>query len=87
MLNITRNFLIMLTNLQQGHLKLSQKEQLNNQQTEPVIRFIIKLLIKSGKFQNFLNKIIKRQLQMSMIKNYLKKDVHLQEKDKNLLMI
>ena len=32
------------------------------------------------------NKIIQKQLQISMIKKYLKKDTYLQKKDKKLLM-
>ena len=39
------------------------------------------------KFHKIHNKIIQRQLQMSMIKKYLKKDIYLQKKDKKLLMI
>ena len=33
------------------------------------------------------NKIIRKQLQMSMIKKYLKKDIYLQKKDTKVLMI
>ena len=33
------------------------------------------------------NKIIQRQLQMNMIKKYLKKDTYLQKKDRKLLII
>ena len=40
-----------------------------------------KLLIKE-----FNNKRIYKQLQMNMIKKYLKKDIYIQKKDKKLLM-
>ena len=44
------------------------------------------LLTKLPKFQTIHHKLIQRQLQMSMIKKYLKKDIYLQKKDKKLLM-
>ena len=39
------------------------------------------------KSQKRCNRIIHKQLQMSMIKIYLQKDIYLQEKNKKLLMI
>ena len=39
------------------------------------------------KVQKVDNKVIQRQLQMRMIKKYLKKDKYLQKKDNKLLMI
>ena len=42
-----------------------------------VIWLLIKLLIKLQNFQKIHNKIIQKQLQMSMIKKYLKKDMYL----------
>ena len=39
------------------------------------------------KVQKIDNKVIQRQLQMRMIKKYLKKDKYLQKKDNKLLMI
>ena len=42
----------------------------------------IKIADKSRKSQKLHMKIIRRQLQMSMIKKYLKKDTYLQKKDK-----
>ena len=42
---------------------------------------------KSRKLQKIHKKIIQKQLQMRMIKKYLKKDIHLQEKDKKLVII
>ena len=40
-----------------------------------------------GKITKIHNKIIQRQLQMRMLRKYLKKDMYLQKKDKKLLMI
>ena len=51
MVNIVKNFFIMLNNLQQMRLKLVQKEQFKKQQKQLVIWLIIKLLIKSLKFK------------------------------------
>ena len=73
--------------LQQMHLKLLKKEQFKKQQKQLVIWLVIKLLIKSRGFQKGRNKLIQKQLQMSMIKKYQKKDIYLQKKDKKLLMI
>ena len=42
---------------------------------------------KSQEFQKLHNKIIKRQLEMRMIKKYLKKDIYLRKKDKKILTI
>ena len=42
---------------------------------------------KIEKFQKIQSKIIKRQLQMRIIKKYLKKDIYLQKKDRKLLII
>ena len=39
------------------------------------------------KFQKTHSRIIQKQLQISMIKKYLKKDIYLQKKDKKLMMI
>ena len=46
-----------------------------------------KIANRIQKFQNIHNKMIQRQLQMNMIKKYLRKDKYLQKKDKKLLMI
>ena len=86
MVNIARNLLIMLNNLQQMHLKLLQKEQFIKQLKQRAIWLVIKLLIKSQKFQQRHNKILKRQLQMTIIKKYQKKDKYLRDKGKKLLM-
>ena len=42
---------------------------------------------KSQKFQKIHNKLIQKQIQMRMIKKYLKKDLHLQKKDTKLWII
>ena len=42
---------------------------------------------KIEKFQKIQSKIIKRQLQMRIIKKYLKKYIYLQKKDRKLLII
>ena len=39
------------------------------------------------KIQKIHNKIIQKQLQMSMTKKYLKKDIYLQKKSRKLLII
>ena len=57
MINIARNFLIMLKNLQQIYLKLLQKELLKKQQKQLVIWFVIKLLIELQKFQKFSQRV------------------------------
>ena len=61
-------------NVQQMHVKL-QKESFKKQQKQPVIWFVIKFPGKLRKFQTIHNKIIQRQLQMSMIKKYLKEGI------------
>ena len=43
--------------------------------------------MKLRKLQKTHNNIIQRKLQMSIVKKYLKKDLHLQRKDRKLLMI
>ena len=45
-----------------------------------------KIANNSQKFQQRHNKIIKRQLQMTIIKKYQKKDKYLRDKGKKLLM-
>ena len=46
-----------------------------------------KITNESQKFRKIHNKIIQRQLQMRMIKKYLKRDIYLLKKDKKLLII
>ena len=79
----SQKFLDMLSNLQQMHIKLLQKEQYLKQKKQ----LAVKLLIELQKSQKHHNGLIQKQLQMSMIKKYLKKDVSLQKKDGKLLMV
>ena len=65
MVNTAKDFLIMLKNLQQMHLKLLQKESFKKPQKQLRIQLVIKLLIKLQKFQKIHNEIIQKQLQMS----------------------
>ena len=65
MVNTAKEFLIMLKNLQQMHLKLLQKESFKKPQKQLRIQLVIKLLIKLQKFQKIHNEIIQKQLQMS----------------------
>ena len=67
-------------------IKTSEKEELKKQPKHVVMCLVIKLLIKSQKLQKIKNKVIQRQLKMSMIKKYVMKDIDLQKKDKKLLM-
>ena len=67
-------------------IKTSEKEELKKQPKHVLICLVIKLLIKSQKLQKIKNKVIQRQLKMSMIKKYVMKDIDLQKKDKKLLM-
>ena len=46
-----------------------------------------KIANKITRFQKIHNRIIQKQLQMSMMKEYLKKYINLQKKDRNGLMI
>ena len=54
------------------HFKLLQKEQFKKQCKELGIWLVIKLLIISQKFPKIHNKIIQKQLKMSIINKYLK---------------
>ena len=55
-------------------LKLLQKEQFKKQQNQLDIWLVTKLLIKNSKNQKIYNKIIQKQLQMTMMKKYLEKE-------------
>ena len=46
-----------------------------------------KIANKITGFPEIHDKIIQKQLQMSMIKKYLKEDIYLQKKDRKLLII
>ena len=68
-------------------LKTSSKRVI--QKTEEAIVILIgnKIANKEAmEVSKIYNRIIQRQLQMSMIKKYLKKNMYLQKKDKKLMM-
>ena len=52
-----------------------QKESFKKQQKQLVIWLVIKLLTELRKFQKTHNRIIQKQIQMKMIKKYLKKEI------------
>ena len=52
-----------------------QKESFKKQQKQLVIWLVIKLLTELRKFQKTHNRIIQKQIQMEMIKKYLKKEI------------
>ena len=68
----------MLNNLQQMHLKLIQKKIHKNAETARELT--------SSKVANKI-RMIQKQLQMSMIKKYINKDIYLQKNNRKLLMI
>ena len=61
---------------------LQPERTAEKQQKELAICVVIKFLLKLQKFWKIQNKIIQKQLQVSMIKKYLKKDLYIQKKDK-----
>ena len=73
-----------------SNLKLFQKEQRAIQETAEEATGDLtgnKIADKITRSQNFYHRIIKKQLQMSMIRKYLKKDISLQKKSRTLLII
>ena len=73
-----------------SNLKLFQKEQRAIQETAEEATGDLtgnKIADKITRSQNFYHRIIKKQLQMSMIRKYLKKDISLQKKSRALLII
>ena len=64
-------------------LKLLQKKQ-SAEATDDLIGN--KVDNKISKFQKIHNKMNQRSLQINIIKEYLKKDMYLQKKDKKVLM-
>ena len=73
-----------------SNLKLFQKEQRAIQETAEEATGDLngnKIADKITRSQNFYHRIIKKQLQMSMIRKYLKKDISLQKKSGALLII
>ena len=73
------------------HVKQSETDVLMHliQKTPAVTGNLIdnKVLIKLQESEKLHNRVIQKQLQMSMIKKYLKKGIYLQKKDRKLLII
>ena len=68
-------------------LKTSSKRVIQNTEEATVILIGNKIANKEAmEVSKIYNRIIQRQLQMSMIKKYLKKNMYLQKKDKKLMM-
>ena len=67
-------------------LKITSKRLNQKTAKQLVIWLAMKLLIELQKSQKIYHKIIQKQLQMNMIKKYLKRDLYLQKKDKKLQM-
>ena len=65
---------------------LAQNEQFKKQQKQMMIWLVKKLLLELKKFPTIHKRIIQKQLQMKMIKKYLKNDIYLQKKDRILLL-
>ena len=80
--HIARNFLIMLNHLPQMHVKRLSIESFKKQQKQLLIWLVIKLLIELQKSQEVQHRIIHKQLQMNMMKKYLKKDIFPEERQK-----
>ena len=72
MVNVFRNFLIMLSNLQQMHLKLLQR-------TAEAIGDLIDNTIanRTRMSQKVHRRISQKQSKMSMTKKYLQKDIYI----------
>ena len=60
---------------------------MKKKQKQLMILLVIKLLIIPRKSQEIHHSIIQKQLQINMIKKYLKKNIYLQNKDRKLLLI
>ena len=76
----------MLNNLLQMHLKPLQKKRFKKQKKQLVILLEIKLLLKLLESEKLHHKITQKKT-LNMIENYIEKDVHLQNKNRKLLMI
>ena len=66
---------------------LLQKMWFKKQQKQLVSWLVIKPLIKLHKSEKLYNKIVQIQLEISMIKKYLKREINVQRKFKKLSMI
>ena len=81
-----KNFLIILNNIATDAFKIVSKRAIQKTAEATDDSIGNKILTKLRKFQKTHNKRIQKQLQMSMIKKYLKKDIHLLKNGKKLLM-
>ena len=70
--------------MQQRHLKLLRKKQLKKTAEASSDLIGNKIADRITKSQKLRNRIIQKQLQMSMIIKYLKKNVSLEERQKNI---
>ena len=68
------------------HIKLLQLEQSKKQLKQLVIWLVIKLFIKLQESQEVHRRIIQKQLQMNMIKKYLKKDRYISPKERQKII-
>ena len=90
MVNTAKNFLIILKKSATDTLKTSSKRVIQKtvEATSDLVgNKITNKITKISKTSQFHNRIVQKQLQMRMIKKYLKKDINFQKKDRKLLMI
>ena len=76
--------MIRLNNLQQRHLKLLREKQLKKTAEASSDLIGNKIADRITKSQKLRNRIIQKQLQMSMIIKYLNKNISLEERQKNI---
>ena len=82
--NISKNLSGIYTQKLLGHAKQSKFKSASKSKSA---RLVIKLLIKLRQSQGIHHRTIEKQLQINMIKKYLKKETYLQKKDRKLLII
>ena len=90
MVNTAKNFLIILKKSATDTLKTSSKRVIQKtvEATGDLVgNKITNKITKISKTSQFHNRIVQKQLQMRMIKKYLKKDINFEKKDRKLLMI
>ena len=81
--NAANNVLIMLNNLQQMHIKLYQKRVIQKI-VEPTGDLIVNKIAKRVKKVSKVHyRIIQKQLQMTLMKKYLKKHIYSRRKTEN----
>ena len=68
-------------------LKTTSKRVIQKQQKQLVIWLVIRLLTELLKSQEVHHRIIQKQLDMKMLRKYLKEEIYLHKKDRKLLMI